>query len=323
MKTIRTRWAAIGAAVAITLGAGGIGLVDAARTTGSRDVYTAIAPCRVADTRPDYRIGGRSTPLGPADVHTIKVTGSSGQCANIPTDITAVALNITALQASQRTHLTVWPAGPLPNSSSLNPAPGEPPTPNAVTTKIHTDGTFRIYNNSGTVHVIVDVVGYYQDHNHDDRYYTKNQIDGRTKAYELSIPASAFDVRNPNSVREIGSGGQFIVAVGIDDLAYAPVVLPDGAVITGIRAWMWDSSASSLRVQLRAVANTGGYTNISPELSSTGSSSSTKEYRADVDNWALDTSAHSLVVQAFVPDGDWDAIRFDIRLQHVIVEYRL
>jgi hypothetical protein len=42
-----------------------------------------------------------------------------------------------------------------------------------------------VYNHNGTVHVIIDIAGYYQDHNHDDRYYTKGQIDTRIAA----IPA--------------------------------------------------------------------------------------------------------------------------------------
>jgi len=42
--------AAIGAAVAVTLGAGGIGY--ATTTSGERSIYNAIEPWRLADTRP-------------------------------------------------------------------------------------------------------------------------------------------------------------------------------------------------------------------------------------------------------------------------------
>ena len=48
---MRTRWAAIGAAVAITFGAGGLGIVSAAIGYGERTVYVPIVPCRVLDTR--------------------------------------------------------------------------------------------------------------------------------------------------------------------------------------------------------------------------------------------------------------------------------
>ena len=62
--------------------------------------------------------------------------GSNGQCTGIPTDAVAVQLNVTALDASQGTFLTIWGAGGQPNASSLNPAPGQPPVPNAVTTDL-------------------------------------------------------------------------------------------------------------------------------------------------------------------------------------------
>src|SRR5690606_15769059 len=67
----RSRWAAVGAAVAVTLGAGGISLVDAAKGTGERAVYTAIEPCRLLDTRPNHGVGGRAAPLGPAEVYPV------------------------------------------------------------------------------------------------------------------------------------------------------------------------------------------------------------------------------------------------------------
>ena len=53
-------------------------------------------------------------------------------------------------------------------------------TPNAVTTGLSADGKFDIANGIGTVDVVVDVVGYYTDHNHDDRYYTEAEIDLKT-----------------------------------------------------------------------------------------------------------------------------------------------
>lgn len=49
---------------------------------------------------------------------------------------------------------------PMPNSSSLNPVPGQPPTPNAVTTELAPNGRFEVHNLRGHVHVIIDVNGY-------------------------------------------------------------------------------------------------------------------------------------------------------------------
>lgn len=176
----RSRWAAVGAAVAITLGAGGIGIVDATKSSGERAVYTAIEPCRLLDTRADQGIGGRTTPLGPGEVYTITAHGNNGQCTGIPNDTLALELNVTGLQNTGNTHFTIWSgAGAVPNASHVNLAPGARPTPNSVTTEL--DGAkFAIRNNSATANVIIDIVGIYQDHNHDDRYYTEGEVDAKT-----------------------------------------------------------------------------------------------------------------------------------------------
>jgi hypothetical protein len=168
---IRTRWAAIGAAVAVTLGGGGFGLVGAVGTTPS--VYVPITPCRVLDTRANHQVGGRSTPLAEQETYRVEVgdqdprpeiAAGMGGCPALPVGITAVALNVTAVNATANTHLTLWDSGPVPNTSSLNPSPGQPPVPNAVTTKLASDLSFQVFNYAGKVDVIIDVVGYFDAH---------------------------------------------------------------------------------------------------------------------------------------------------------------
>jgi len=63
----RSRWAAIGAAVAVTLGA-----VDAASVESS---FTAIEPTRVLDTRINAGLTGAFTAATP---RTLDVTGTIG-----------------------------------------------------------------------------------------------------------------------------------------------------------------------------------------------------------------------------------------------------
>ena len=173
----RSRWAAVGAAVAITLGAGGISLVDAAKDSGERAVYTAIEPCRLLDTRPNQNIQ-RNTPLGEGETYPVTAIGDNGQCTGIPNDTVALELNVTGLLNTLATDFVVWSgAGAAPNASHINLALGAPPTPNSVTTEL--DGnSFSIRNKFGNAHVIVDIVGVYQDHTHDDRYYTEDEVDG-------------------------------------------------------------------------------------------------------------------------------------------------
>ena len=180
MSIVRTRWAAIGAAVAVTLGAGGVGIVSATQPADAV-AFVPITPCRVMDTRVEFNVGPKSSPVGPGEVYTVNTTtGDTGNCTGIPTTATGVSMNVTALDASVPTFLTVWATGDTqPEASSLNPVPGSPPAPNAVTTGINATGQFNIFNLQGNVHVIADINGYYTDHHHDDRYYTETESDGR------------------------------------------------------------------------------------------------------------------------------------------------
>jgi len=103
---------------------------------------------------------GPAATLGAAEIETFVVHGSNGECA-IPTEAVAVSLNVTALGATERSFLTFWPEGVQPLASSLNPAPGQPPTPNAVTVDLSGAGAFNLFNSVGSVNVVIDVNGYY------------------------------------------------------------------------------------------------------------------------------------------------------------------
>ena len=122
--------------------------------------FVPITPCRLVDTRPaPFRVGPNGT-FGADHTQTIAARGTNGNCT-IPNDAVGLSLNVTAVDATQATFLTFWPDGTRPTASNLNPAPGQPPTPNAVTTNLSGSGSFMVFNRFGTVHMIVDVNGYY------------------------------------------------------------------------------------------------------------------------------------------------------------------
>ena len=138
-KNHRARWAAIGAAVAVSLGAGGLGIAKATSPEGA-SAYVAIAPCRLVDTRAgDGHIGTQAGPV-PGDT-AISIVGRGAAITDdstcdgvIPEEATGLQLNVTAVGATQLTNLRLYPNGtPTPTVSNLNPAPGAAPTPNAVT----------------------------------------------------------------------------------------------------------------------------------------------------------------------------------------------
>ena len=91
----------------------------------------------------------------------------------------ALQMNVTIANPNADGFLTIWPTDEhQPNAASQNWVAGQPPTPNAVTTKLSYFGQFAMFINAGTAEVIVDISGYFADHHHDDRYYTKTQIGG-------------------------------------------------------------------------------------------------------------------------------------------------
>jgi len=153
--------------------------VDAA--PGDADAtFVPITPCRLLDTRPaPFRVGTAGR-LGIDDTRTIASHGSQGDCA-IPTDAVGLTMNVTAVDASAPTFVTVWPGGTRPQASSLNPTPAQPPTPNAVTNSLSATGTFDAYNLAGSIDLIFDVNGYFTKASLTD-------LESRVAALEASRP---------------------------------------------------------------------------------------------------------------------------------------
>ena len=118
--------------------------------------YTGTTPQRLLDTR----VSGQGPAFGPGEVRSLTVRGGS---SGVPTNASAVALNVTAVSPTRVTDLRVYPTHPgggPPTVSNLNPAPGAV-TAAAVVAAIGEDGTVSIRNAAGNVHVIVDLAGWY------------------------------------------------------------------------------------------------------------------------------------------------------------------
>lgn len=227
MKAMRSQWAAIGAAVAITFGAGGLGVANAVVDSGTRSVFVPINPCRVMDTRDydNFNVGPRDTPLGPDESYAVQVAGgTNGECTEIPATAIGVVMNVTMVDNDQNTFLTVYPSDETqPNASNLNALAGSlEPTPNLVTVELSDTGTFTVYNLQGTANVIADVAGYYEDHNHDDRYVTDEEL--------ASMPASVFVTTNPDGTVRIGSDELTVVRNAAGDYTVT-ADLPDGLTL--------------------------------------------------------------------------------------------
>ena len=148
--------------------------------------YHPLTPTRVCDTRSGQPKAAcpTATTLGAGGDLTVTAEGTGG----IPVSgVTAVVANITAIDTTARSHLTVYPAGETePAVSSLNWAAGQT-IPNLVTVGLDAAGRFTATNYAGSTDVIVDVQGYY------------GPGDAGTGLYDaLATPARICDTRPDN-----------------------------------------------------------------------------------------------------------------------------
>jgi hypothetical protein len=161
-KPTRTRIVGTVGPLALLLGLGGV-LTASASGNDVLSAYVPITACRLLDTRPGGdNVGPRSAPLHAADTLVADVWGTNGNCL-IPSNATGITMNVTVLEATSSSFLTVYPAdaNPRPLTSSLNWTAGQAPTPNAVTARLSADGRIAFYNLAGDVHLIVDIAGYF------------------------------------------------------------------------------------------------------------------------------------------------------------------
>ena len=139
--------------------------VDGWFTTASGAQFTALStPARVCDTRYGAATCPKGTVAG-GHVVNVGVAGIDG----IPSETgdagspVAIVANVTAVNATASTYVSVYP-GPTslnhPTVSDANPAPGQTAT-NLVVVGVGSDGSINLFNDVGSIDLIVDVVGYY------------------------------------------------------------------------------------------------------------------------------------------------------------------
>ncbi len=195
-----------------------VGTVPATAEIGSGDrpVTVTVTPKRILDTRgtPNGPIGvGVAGPLGPQQVLNLKVAG----VAPVPDDAVGAVLNVTTVNSSAASFVTLYPADkPRPNASTVNPAPGDIAF-NAAVVDLSPSGEIGIYNNSGSTDVVVDVTGYTVSHNHDDRYLKKTDPHvSEIEVIETVETRDALATGNEMSVVMTCPDGTEPIAGGVD-----------------------------------------------------------------------------------------------------------
>jgi hypothetical protein len=151
----------------------------------------SINPARVLDTRAGYTtIDGLQQGDGVrarGSITEVQVTGR----ATLPSDATAVVLNVTVTEAQGSGFVTVYPCGsPIPTASNINYVTGST-VANLVIAKIGTDGKVCMFASEGT-HLVADINGYFP----------------ATTSYRALDPARLLDTRIGHSTID----GQFLGA---------------------------------------------------------------------------------------------------------------
>jgi hypothetical protein len=168
-----------------------------------------ITPARIMDTRGFPTIDGQSQgggSVGPNATRDLDVTGRGGVPAS---NVTAVVVNITVTEPTMPGYVTAFPGDVAkPNASNLNFVPGET-VPNLAIVRVPASGIVKFYNLFGNTHLVVDVVGYFDDDESTDAGRVIPLFPGRlfdTRAFgplppnqALSLNMGTFDAGITNS----------------------------------------------------------------------------------------------------------------------------
>ncbi len=150
---------------------------------GSTPPFTGAVPTRLVDTR--NGIGGPTGVVTPATPRAVPVRGVSvnvnGVTQQVPADASAVALNVTMVEAQAAGYATVWPCSSrMPDASNVNFGQGGTAA-NGVIAPIGADGSVCVFT-SADAHLIVDIAGWFTG--------------GASPAFTGNVPKRLVDTRN-------------------------------------------------------------------------------------------------------------------------------
>lgn len=169
-------------------------------TDAASGTFTTLGPARLLDTR--IGKGAARGRLGPGRALTLKVGGRGGVPA---TGVSAVVVNLTGVAPTAATYLTAYAAGDArPGVSNLNLGRGAVRA-NYATVPVSSTGSITIYNHSGSVDLVLDVLGFYNA-----------EGSGRPPATEY-LPVSRVRLFDSRTVRALDAHESFSQSVDFED----------------------------------------------------------------------------------------------------------
>ena len=196
MSVSRTRWAAVGAAIAVAIGGGGLFIANAGTLPPYSDdsVFHPIEPERVLDTRRTIFVSNGTIELdveGP--IPTISAAGTIISKTVVPTTASAVAINLTVTEGSKRSgygFVKVYPCvnvtDPEPVSSAIN-FENNVDIANSLVVKTSATGEICL-SVFGTADLIVDISGYYDDSRMDEFESRLNIAEIESETITMTYP---------------------------------------------------------------------------------------------------------------------------------------
>ena len=183
---IRSRWAAIGAAIAVTLGGGG--LIGVSAASGDASSLRTLTPTRILDTREgsEGKISDKTIAL--------QVTGAASV---VPAGAGSVSVNLTVTGGERNGDygfVTAFPctaaSDAVPNASTLNFVEGVD-VANSTVVPLGATGMMCLYV-YGSAHLIVDANGYYETSSIDEINASIDEINSDLEEVEDALEGVAW-----------------------------------------------------------------------------------------------------------------------------------
>lgn len=241
----RRLWAALAAASLSLIGVTAVApatAAPAAPAVAPYGAYVPVSPARVLDTRSNFgttHVG----PVGAGQLVTTLLASRGG--LPVAANISAVVVNLTATAPTTGTYLTAYPADVTrPNVSSVN-VTASLTAANLVTLPLHANGSVSVYNSSGSVQVLIDVLG----------YYSAVDPGNGNGGYSQVTPRRKFDSRDTASFTKgfpFADGGGVVVDYDFGSAAKNDAVTAMVVTITVVSPTVggyvvaWDGSGTSL-----------------------------------------------------------------------------
>ncbi len=236
------------------------------------DFYTLL-PCRAVDTRPSQ------SPLLSGTVRAFQLAGMCG----IPAAAGAVAVNVTAVNATQGGYVTLFPADQaVPGTTVLNFQAGQVRANNAIL-KLSADGRIAVIPGlaaAGQVDLVIDVNGYFDAGNPEPPTFAP-KVDQPTGPEPVGLAVADFDGdQRPDiavSIYNHGHGDHLSILRNIGTTGNldfdTPLDIPTGSGPEGLAAGdlnndgkidLVTANADSVNVSMLRNASTPGFIDFQP-----------------------------------------------------------